>query len=230
MIDTDQGDFKPLRVVCCSIQEMGLFIPMSHIAHALIEKGHEVFFLSNNDSYNGGKGSQILNDIGCKNQIFTADTKTREEAYKKPENIDDDIDNKWFTKILQPLFKDEIEKINPDIIVCDFFTRIGVHIGDELGIPVIINMPALISYFKESNLDGTIDLENASVCCGQVCIKQNALFCAYKLLLVIQKNPERAKYWINFNKRVVLWNTFIGLDPAYTLPPNYVLTGPLTLP
>ena len=77
---------------------MGHFIPMTHIAHALIERGHDVFFLSNSDEYNDGKGSKILNDIGCKNQIFTDDKKTRAEAMEKPESIEDEMDNKWFTK------------------------------------------------------------------------------------------------------------------------------------
>ena len=50
--------------------------------------------------------------------------------------------------------------------MCDFFTRIAVHIGDELGIPVVINAPALIKMMREFGMDGAIDLENASVCCG----------------------------------------------------------------
>ena len=50
------------------------------------------------------------------------------------------------------------------------------------------------------------------------------------MVLRFQKNPERYEYWLNLNKRVILFNTFTGLDPAYSLPPNYVLTGPLSLP
>ena len=58
---------KKLRIVCCSFGEMGHFIPMSHLADALMESGHEVFFVSNDDIYNDHKSSKILTAIGCQN-------------------------------------------------------------------------------------------------------------------------------------------------------------------
>ena len=54
--------------------------------------------------------------------------------------------------------------------------------------------------------------------------------CIGRIIPKFQKNPERAKYWQSFTKRAVLFNTFTGLDPAYSVPPNFVLTGPLSLP
>ena len=35
------------------------------------------------------------------------------------------------------------------------------------------------------------------------------------------------KYWYSWNKRVCLWNTYWGLEPAQSIPPNYIVTGPL---
>lgn len=43
--------------------------------------------------------------------------------------------------------------------------------------------------------------------------------------------PGKGKYFLSWNsKRMVLINSFWGLDQAFTIPPNYVLTGPLSLP
>ena len=54
--------------------------------------------------------------------------------------------------------------------------------------------------------------------------------CFVRIFYKIAKNPERQEFWYNLTKRTVLFNTFTGLDPAYSLPPNFVLTGPLSLP
>lgn len=62
-----QEGFKPIKIAMVCFGEMGHLIPMSQLAHALIERGHEVHFLSNNDNYNGGKASKLLTEIGCKN-------------------------------------------------------------------------------------------------------------------------------------------------------------------
>ena len=39
------------------------------------------------------------------------------------------------------MVKAEIEKIMPDIIVCDFWTKEALPIADELGIPSVVNLP-----------------------------------------------------------------------------------------
>ena len=70
-------EFKPLKIAVIAISEMGHLIPMSHLADALIKRGHDVWFITNNDSYNDGKASKMLTAIGCTNQVFTKDPITR---------------------------------------------------------------------------------------------------------------------------------------------------------
>ena len=62
--------------------------------------------------------------------------------------------------------KKEIEKIKPDLIVCDFYTRVGVEIADELGIPSVINMPGMLEMIHSFGTGGIIDINNARLCCG----------------------------------------------------------------
>ena len=50
--------------------------------------------------------------------------------------------------------------------MCDFFTRVAAHIGDELGIPVVINAPVMLKLMNEYGMGGFIDFETAQVCCG----------------------------------------------------------------
>ena len=72
------------------MSEMGHFIPMSHIVDALIQRGHDVHFITNNDAYNGHKSSKIMTAINCTNQVFTDDGLVREEFLKKPKHIKND--------------------------------------------------------------------------------------------------------------------------------------------
>ena len=59
--------------------------------------------------------------------------------------------------VLEKLWKAEVEKIKPDIIVCDFFTRVGVYIGDDLGIPVVINIPGLMGFLDQFGFSGIVN-------------------------------------------------------------------------
>jgi hypothetical protein len=40
------------------------------------------------------------------------------------------------------VFKAEVEKVNPDLMICDFVSAFGTHSADELGIPCMIHAPA----------------------------------------------------------------------------------------
>lgn len=201
---------------------------MSQIAEALIERGHDVYFVTNNDEYNGHKGSKILTEIGCKNQIFTQDHILREWFFKKPESMKKVPENLHFP-VWEQMFKDEIIKIEPDIIVCDFFTRVGVHIADELKIPCVINIPGLMSFWDTCGLSGVFYYKNASSCCGIVCIGEK--FKAFSVRMLFGYiNKRRMNYYSGFNERMVLFNSFWGLDEPTPVPPNYVLTGPLSKP
>ena len=81
-----------MKIACVAIAEMGHFFPMSHLADALIRKGHDVWFVTNEDSYNDGKSSRILTAIGCTNQVFTKDGITREMMI--PERMEGSTDPK----------------------------------------------------------------------------------------------------------------------------------------
>lgn len=61
-IETRLKKSKNLKIVCIAICEMGHFIPMSHIAEELKDRGHEVHVITNN--YNKDRCSSIINAFG----------------------------------------------------------------------------------------------------------------------------------------------------------------------
>ena len=42
---------------------MGHFIPTSRIAEVLVEKGHDVIFITNNNEWENGKAKKILDSV-----------------------------------------------------------------------------------------------------------------------------------------------------------------------
>lgn len=134
---------------------MGHFIPMTHLADALMEAGHTVFFVSNEDSYNDHKGSKILTAIGCENQIFTKDGIDRKAFFKKPEKFMENPQEEFFEH-WSGFAIEEIKKIKPDIIVCDFVSRAGILAADEMGIPCVINIPGLLEFVNNFGMSRLI--------------------------------------------------------------------------
>jgi hypothetical protein len=61
--------------------------------------------------------------------------------------------------------------LQPDIIVCDFFSRLGVFAADEMGIPSVINAPEPVAFLKDIIPLITPDMANARTCSGCICIK-----------------------------------------------------------
>lgn len=72
------GKVPKLKVACVAIGEVGHFIPVSHIADALVQRGHEVHFITNQDYNTREKAKIILNPIGVKVH-FTNDKVNRAE-------------------------------------------------------------------------------------------------------------------------------------------------------
>lgn len=92
------------------------------------------------------------------------------------------------------MFKEEILKIEPDIIVCDFFTRVGVHIADDLKIPCVVNVPGLISFRDNCGVSGIFYYKNARNCCGSVCISEKSKSFFTRSLLTYVFGKRRVDY------------------------------------
>ena len=50
------------------------------------------------------------------------------------------------------------------------------------------------------------------------------------MLFTKKQSQIQYDYFLSLNSRVVLFNSFFGLDPAISLPPNYIMTGPMSSP
>jgi hypothetical protein len=118
-------------------------------------------------------------------------------------------------------------KLQPDIAVVDFLTPAGTFVADELGVPCVINLPGSLQIF--SILSGHLPhSENLSTCCGVMYLKQTFMqFFLRKIIMKKDFDPIVANNFESNLKRVVIINSFFGLDQSTYIPPNMVMTGPL---
>lgn len=76
------------------------------------------------------------------------------------------------------------------------------------------------------------NMEETVNCFGMILFKRWLIQGITRTLYYIQKNGSlgNLQYAEHFNNRVVLSNSFFGLEKARALPPNVHLTGPLVQP
>jgi hypothetical protein len=126
-----------------------------------------------------------------------------------------------------PYIKKELQLIKPDIAVVDFFTIPATIVCDELEIPMVLNMPGPVEMYGLSNNIFPANY-NTFNCCGYICIKQTWFQWLINTVMTVEYSSPRWK--ASFDKlplRVVLINSFWGLDSSRPMPPNCIVTGPL---
>ena len=68
-----------------------------------------------------------------------------------------------------PFVLEELRNIKPDIVVSDFFSRPGTMAADELGIPVVINVPGSLEFMDNYGLLRLVSPEHSTAICGILC-------------------------------------------------------------
>ena len=68
-----------------------------------------------------------------------------------------------------PFVLEELRNIKPDIVVSDFFSRPGTMAADELGIPVVINVPGSLEFMDNYGLLRLVSPEHSTAFCGILC-------------------------------------------------------------
>ena len=80
----------------------------------------------------------------------------REKTKDEKHHVNDINMNLW-----QPYVTDACKSINPDIILSDYFSIVGVHAADALNIPLVINVPGPLEFVAEYGLIQVPDMKEA---------------------------------------------------------------------
>ena len=208
---------RSLNIVLVSIPNMGHLSSIGHIGEAMKERGHNITVISMDNAKGREMCPKMFDRMGIPYKLTPAishEDVTKFEYYLAP----------WKDGCLEA-----IKEINPDLIVCDV---LSASIGaDQLGIPFVINVSIPISMFLEVDWIKAIDSDKAKNCCGCICYFGSVMSCITNLFFALRPERvimKRARHTQNNN--LVILNTFWGLEKPQSLPPNFVVTGPLFTP
>lgn len=84
------------------------------------------------------------------------------------EDPTDSFQKKW-----HPFVFEAIQSLRPDVVLADFMSCAGTVSANELGIPVIINVPGPVAFLEEYGFE-VPNMRKASNCCGLICFKRTA--------------------------------------------------------
>ena len=114
-------------------------------------------------------------------------------------------------------FYEETLKIEPDLIVGDFYSTFPSLVADKAGIPMVVNMLGVLDIMHAVYSTNPATYGTTSECCGCLCICpsltlqldgffSNVLVCCYG------NRPEQAAAARMLKNRITLASTFFGLD------------------
>lgn len=217
-----------MRVACISICAMGHFIPMTKCAEALAAAGHEVWFVTNDNELIKQRAEQMLLPYGIK-MHYTADKLTMDDFLREKKEGEKHHVNDINMTLWQPFVNDACRSINPDIILSDYFSIVGVHAADHLKIPLVINVPGPVEFVEDYGLIQLPNMREAKSCCGMVCVSRGMKHCLIGLMAA-KYAPKTISFYKSMTGRVCCFNSFWGIEKATCLPPNFRLVGSLNKP
>lgn len=160
---------------------MGHFIPIQNCATSLKEAGHDVYMITNGNDYIKEKTKGFEDKYGIQ-MAFTDCGLTNEDALREPKGKCEDPINTYMVTWL-PHLRKTMKEVAPDIIVCDFTSSAGIIVGDEMNIPVVINVPGSLRIFMEFGILEFPDMSKASTCCGMICMKKSMKHACIQFML-----------------------------------------------
>lgn len=200
---------------------------MCHIAEALIESGHEVQFVSCKDETNA-KIEKIVNGYGCKIHFASCDGYGMEYLMIKDKTMKEQLTSRieQFNVHWKPHCIQKIKELKPDILLVDFIASPGFTAADMLNIPMVVNSPVPTTFSSEFAGAFFPEFKRASNWFGSVSWHQS-----FKSWIIKSAfnwiQPYSGSEFYSLPRRVVLFNSYVGLEKPSCLPSNFINNGPL---
>jgi hypothetical protein len=153
------------------------------------------------------------------------------ETNERDETGEDAFLNHW-----EPFAVEACKKLEPDMIICDLSSRVGLVAADQMGIECVVMNSSYSFSTKYGLLINPSFSTNAWSCCGCICMFRPFIpaimrdSAGYGMRHHLKDHPNSLVSYMNTHHRVVICNSFFGLEPGEAIAPNIVLTGPLSDP
>lgn len=208
---------------------MGHVIPCVRLAKALEANGHTVHFLV--CAYAKEKAEKHFANEDNTIIPHYLGRYSRAQFFKGWEHRASDLGNANLhvdSEVINDFYK-VLAEIKPDIVVNDFYSTFGMAAADKLGIPVVINSPGPLEFMQYFFDSKAVNPKRTRACCGCLCVCPETFPFLMTEVTAIFLGQDRMihKRWHSGRSRIVICNSFIGLDLPQLIPPNIYMTGPL---
>ncbi|CAJ1421937.1 unnamed protein product [Effrenium voratum] len=208
-------EVRRLKVACVSVPEAGHLVPTVEVAKALAQRGHETALLTLDSA--APKFAKSCEAAGCRFVGLAPDLPGSDAGHGPvAELMSRGLMSTAMSHVSAAMLPELLAWLKaerPDVVLADFATQAASQAVEELGIPMLLNVPGPLELFK--HLDMLFALP----------------FCL-KIFLASRNVQETRLTYRMFTQlvpmlktRVCLVNSFFGLDLAHDLPPHVVVTG-----
>jgi UDP:flavonoid glycosyltransferase YjiC (YdhE family) len=155
-----------------ALGEMGHLMPIIRIVAALERSGHEVMAILTN-GYAEEHAHRAMKQYGVNCDLLCPGLGkfTRNGLMKGLDKQNDEsapVDMSGFSdpKVVQ-VFREEVDRLEPDMLLADYFSAFPLIVADECQLPVVVNIPNNLSALRQDFLPVP---DNTVACCGCLCM------------------------------------------------------------
>jgi len=220
----DQHPGLDVALVCTP--HSGHALPTIHVARALARRGHRARLFTCDWAVE--EFGPLVKEAGA--EIFGLRCAGGLTKQKLQEMSERQIFALSAAEPMQVPLAEALRARRPDVVVSDFGAVAGMRVAEELGIPLVVNMPGPVALARDAL--GLMDTSTHRSFGGL----HLGLSGRGPFAFVTWMNIKFIGDWFAEVRRhlaggaVLLINSFWGMDEPMALPPNIVVTGPLLPP
>jgi len=212
---TVSREVRRLKVACISTPEAGHLVPTVQIAKALARRGHQSALVTLDcarEKFAKGCEAAGCEFVGLARGIPGSDAGSGLAAELTSKGLFG-ILFRHYDQAMREEFRSWLQSEQPDVVVADMVTLAAVAPARDCGVPVILNVPGPLELFKNMSISLVLMLCTMS-------FLNTRSFTDTRIMLQVIFDLMPA-----FNSQLCLVNSFFGLDAAWPVPPNIVMTG-----
>ncbi|CAE7232034.1 UGT76E12 [Symbiodinium sp. CCMP2592] len=212
---TVSREVRRLKVACISTPEAGHLVPTVQIAKALARRGHQSALVTLDcarEKFAKGCAAAGCEFVGLARGIPGSDAGSGLAAELTSKGLFG-ILFRHYDQAMREEFRSWLQSEQPDVVVVDMVTLAGVAPARDCGIPIILNVPGPLELFKNMSISLVLML-----CTMSFLNTRSVTDTRIMLQVMFDLMPA-------FSSQLCLVNSFFGLDAAWPVPPNIVMTG-----
>jgi len=129
----------------------------------------------------------------------------------------------------QPFAIEAMKLLEPDMVVSDIWSRVGMIAADEMNLPCVQVNVFPWAFCTAYGIYESPNFREAHNCCGCICMLRKFIpaMGIETIGIYMKANPKAAAAILAGSRRVTICTSFFGYEPGEAVAPNFVFTGPL---